>query len=227
VDPLSNDLSLLRVFYELGVRLIGLVWSRRNYAADGSHYSPVREGQKGGITEFGVQLIEEAERLGMVIDVSHLNDEGFWDVMEIARKPVIASHSNCRELADFMRNLSDEQIKAIASTDGVVGINAVNLLIADKDEESNLERLLDHVDHLRKLVGVEHIGLGLDISETFMKYFSQETLLAMSRKPFDAIKGHACVPKITEGLLRRKYKDSEIELILGKNFIRVYQQVWK
>lgn len=171
-EPLYNDLSMLRIFYELGVRFMGLVWSRRNFVGDGSHFSLVREGKKGGITEFGVRLIEEAEEMGMIIDVSHLNDEGFWDVMEIAKKPIISSHSNCRLLADSMRNLTDEQIKAIASTNGVIGMNGVNIFVADNDDESDLEHLLNHVDHITALVGVEHVGIGLDIIEPFMKYDS-------------------------------------------------------
>lgn len=114
-EPIGTDLSLLRVFYELGVRNLGLVWSRRNAVGDGSFFQPIREGRKGGITSFGVKVIEEAEKLGITIDVSHLNDEGFWDVMEISKKPIIASHSNARSLCSTMRNLTDEQILAIAS----------------------------------------------------------------------------------------------------------------
>ncbi|WP_134698679.1 dipeptidase [Ammoniphilus sp. YIM 78166] len=227
-EPLYNDISLLRVFYELGVRLIGLVWSRRNWVGDGSHFSAVREGRKGGITDFGVQLIEEAEKLGIIIDVSHLNDEGFWDVMEFAKKPVIASHSNCRTLAPSMRNLTDDQIKAIASTGGVIGMNAVNYFVSEKDEESNIEGLINHVDHIAKLVGVEHIGLGFDFMEPFMKYVSpHSSLTTMPRKIFDVVKGHSSVPDFTRCLRKRGYKEEAIEQILGKNFMRVYKEVWK
>lgn len=227
-EPLYNDLSLLRSFYELGVRFIGLVWSRRNWVGDGSHFSPVREGRKGGITDFGVQLIEEADKLGMVIDVSHLNDEGFWDVMEFAKKPIIASHSNCRVLASSMRNLTDDQIKAIALTGGVIGMNAVNFFVSEKDEESDTEHLIDHVDHIARLVGVQHIGVGFDFMDPFMKYVSPESSLAtMARKPFDVFKGHSCVPDLTRCLMKRGYKDEAIEQILGKNFLRVYKEVWK
>ncbi|MFE1628855.1 dipeptidase [Brevibacillus reuszeri] len=226
-DPLYNDLSLLRIFYELGVRFMGLVWSRRNFVGDGSHFSPVREGKKGGITEFGVQLIEAAEAMGMIIDVSHLNDEGFWDVMEIAKKPIIASHSNCRSLAGSMRNLTDEQIKAIASTNGVIGINGVNIFVADSDDKSDLEHLVNHVDHVAALVGVEHIGIGLDIIEPFMKYDSPLALAEASRKDFDVVKGHRMIPELVNALAKRGYTDEATRLIMGKNFIRVYKEVWK
>ncbi|USG64085.1 dipeptidase [Brevibacillus ruminantium] len=227
VEPLFNDLSMLRIFYELGVRLIGLVWSRRNFAGDGSHFSPVREGQKGGITDFGIQLVEEAEALGMVVDVSHLNDEGFWDVMKIAKKPVIASHSNCRALAASMRNLSNEQIRALAERNGVIGMNAVNFFVSEKDEEADLEHLLDHVDHIVKLVGLEHVSLGLDITDEFLKYVSPESLAAFPRKPFDVIKGHEQVPNIAIGLMKRGYKDDAIERIMGNNLLRVFREVWR
>lgn len=85
VEPLYNDLSLLKIFYELGVRILGLVWSRRNFAADGCHFSAVKTGTKGGLTDFGLKLIEKADQLGMLVDVSHLNDEGFWDVIKFSR----------------------------------------------------------------------------------------------------------------------------------------------
>ena len=226
-EPLSNDLSMIRVFYELGVRFMGLVWSRRNFVGDGSHFTPKREGRKGGLTDFGVQVVEEAEAMGMIIDVSHLNDEGFWDVMEFAKNPIIASHSNCRSIVNSMRNLTDEQIKAIASTNGVIGMNGVNIFVADTDEESDLDHLIDHVDHIVKLVGVEHIALGLDIIEPFLKYDSPESLEDLPRKDFDVIKGHSKIPDLIRALSRRGYKDEAIERILSKNFMRVYREVWK
>jgi len=227
VEPLYNDLSLLRIFYELGVRVVGLAWSRRNYAGDGCHYGEVREGTRGGITDFGVQLIEAAEDLGMFIDVSHLNDEGFWDVMEIAQKPVIASHSNCRVLAGIMRNLTDEQIKAIASKGGVIGINVSNMLTADDDENASIEYLANHVDHIAKLAGVEHVGFGFDFCDQLFKYLSTEQLKGLSRKPFDVFKGHKEIKDFTVELMKQGYKHEEIELILGGNFLRVYKEVLK
>jgi membrane dipeptidase len=227
VEPLYNDLNLLRVFYELGVRIVGLVWSRRNFAGDGSHFSNVREGKKGGITSFGVQLIEEAERLGMFIDISHLNDEGFWDVMEVAKKPVIASHSNCRSIVNSMRNLTDDQIKAMAQKGGVIGMNASSMFTAYRDEDGDIEHLIDHVDHIVKLVGPMHVGLGFDFCDGFMKYLSEENLAVMPCKPFDVLKGHKSIEQFTKGLIERGYKDDEIEMILGKNFLRIYKEVLK
>ncbi|MED1725066.1 dipeptidase [Brevibacillus parabrevis] len=226
-EPLYNDLSMLRIFYELGVRMMGLTWSRRNFAADGSFFAPVREGRKGGLTDFGVALIEEAERLGVLIDVSHLNDEGFWDVIEVARKPIIASHSNCRSLVPTMRNLTDEQITAIAEKGGLIGLNAFSMFAANSGAEATLERLIDHVDHMKKLVGSKHIGIGLDLCDDLTKYIPLDRIAKTTEMPFDVVKGHASIPLITRELMIRGYKDEEIEDILGKNYLRVYQEVWR
>ncbi len=223
-EPIGTDVSLLRVFYELGVRNLGLVWSRRNAVADGSFFQPTKEGKKGGISSFGVKVIEEAERLGMTIDVSHLNDEGFWDVMEIATKPVIASHSNARSLCATMRNLTDEQIKAIAKTNGVIGLNAASMLVGDDDKDSTLEQLMNHLDHLVKVAGVKHVGLGLDLCEDFMKYVSPEDLNSLPRKPFDIVKGHQSIPQLYNGLVNRGYSEAELEAILGGNVQRIFMK---
>lgn len=222
VDPLGNDLNLLRIFYELGVRGIGLVWSRRNFAADGCHFFPKREGQRGGLTPFGVALIEEAERLGMFIDVSHLNDEGFWDVMAVTQKPVIASHSNCRAVTDVARNLTDDQIKALAARHGVIGMNSASRFVADRDEDSNVDSLVRHVDHLVKLVGVEYIGLGFDLCD-FLRARQPRRAVESPRKAFDVIKGHKNIGQFTAGLIQHGYNDDEIGLILGGNFLRLYE----
>ncbi|KIL45817.1 dipeptidase [Jeotgalibacillus soli] len=221
-EPIGEDLTLLRVFFELGVRNLGLVWSRRNAVGDGSHFGPICEGKKGGITPFGVELIEEAQKLGMTIDVSHLNDEGFWDVMEISKKPFIASHSNARKLSPTLRNLTDEQIKAIASRGGVIGVNAVSTIVAEKDEDSHLEQLLHHIDHMVKLVGIDYVGIGLDLCNDFYKYISPEDLAKMPRKAFDVVDGHQNFMKVIEGLISRGYSDEDIEKIEGGNFLRIF-----
>ncbi|GAA0345415.1 dipeptidase [Bacillus carboniphilus] len=223
-EPIGTDLSLLRVFYELGVRNLGLVWSRRNAVADGSFFYPTKEGKKGGISSFGVKVIEEAERLGITIDVSHLNDEGFWDVIQFASKPVIASHSNARALCSTMRNLTDDQIKAIAATNGCIGVNAASLLVGNDDESSTIEQFINHVDHLVTVAGIEHVGLGLDLCEDFMKYVSLDDLQSMPRKPFDVVSGHQSIPTLVEGLAKRGFSDADLEALLGKNIQRIFMR---
>ncbi|RYL92496.1 membrane dipeptidase [Sporolactobacillus sp. THM7-4] len=224
VDPLTNDLDLLQIFYTLGVRLVGLTWSRRNFAADGSHFEPVDEGRKGGLTEFGVKLVERAEKLGMIIDVSHLNDEGFWDVMERTGTPVIASHSNVREIASSMRNLTDDQIRALAASGGVIGMNGFSSFVSDRYEERDVEHLLHHVDHIVKLVGIEHVGIGLDIC-TFLTGINLKPAGFTGPDNFDVIANHSEVLRFTEGLVKRGYTDEQIGLILGGNFLNVYKKI--
>jgi membrane dipeptidase len=222
-DPIGNDLDLLPVFRDLGVRGIGLVWSRRNYIADGCFFSEKREGKKGGLTDFGVKVLEEASRLGMYIDVSHLNDEGFWDVMEFHDGPLIASHSNCRTLVNSPRNLTDEQIKAIAGRGGVIGMNAYAAFVAEdyRSRRAGVEDLLDHLDHVADLVGVEHAGIGFD----FCSGFDGFTSFASGEKAYEVLDGHKDMSLWVEGLLERGYDTGEVGRILGGNFLDFFRRV--
>jgi membrane dipeptidase len=222
VEPLQNDIHLLRIFYELGVRGIGLTWSRRNYAADGAFFKSIKEGRKGGLTSFGVEVIKAAETLGMFIDVSHLNDESFWDVMQFAQKPVIASHSNCRAIADSMRNLTDKQIEALAEKDGVIGMNALSPFVGDVSDTSRrlgAEDLLNHLDRVVNIAGVRHVGLGFDFCDSFENYLTMKKNL----ETYDVVNGHGSLHEITSGLIKRGYSDDDILLILGGNFMRVFE----
>jgi len=217
----QNDLQLLRIFYELGVRGLGLVWSRRNYVGDGAFFKRVRDGRRGGLTPFGVDLIEKAEELGMVIDVSHLNDEGFWDVMEIAARPVVASHSNCRALAGTMRNLDDAQIAAIAENGGVIGMNSVNLFIRDNKPDVTMSDFIDHVDHVVKIAGAGHVGIGFDLCDSFINFLQVEKAI----ETHDVVKTHAGLGEFTAALISRGYEDDEIISILGGSFLRVFSEI--
>jgi membrane dipeptidase len=220
-DPLQNDLGLLRIFYELGVRALGLVWSRRNYVADGAFFAPLAEGLKGGLTPFGVKLVEKSEELGIVLDLSHINDEGFTDVMEIVTTPVVVSHSNCRSLADTARNLTDAQIETVARNGGVIGINSVNMFVDPDKEEAGVADLIDHVDHVVNICGIDHVGIGFDICNGFTDFLQLEEPLPA----YDIISSHRQLPAFTGGLIERGYSDEEITAILGGNFLRVYEQV--
>lgn len=225
VEPLYNDINMLRIFYELGVRGVGLTWSRRNYAADGCHFSPVIEGTKGGLTNFGVKVVKEAERLGMFIDVSHLNDEGFWDVMKLIDKPIIASHSNSRTITNIMRNLTDEQIKTLASKNGVIGVNAAAMIVSQDLEEATIEKFADHIDYLVKVAGVEHVGLGFDFCDHLAKYSTEDDKRRDLHPSFDVIKGHSKTHELTSILLDRGYTDEDLRFIYGENFMRVYKSI--
>lgn len=221
-EPLGNDLLLLQTFYSLGVRLLGVTWSRRNYAADGSTFDPSDSPRSaGGLTKFGKDLIIKAQRLGMIIDVSHLNDPGFYDVIELAEAPIIASHSNCRSLCGAARNLTDDQICAIAKTGGVIGMNAYSPFTSDAPEGRTPEKLLDHLTHITEIVGIEHAGLGLDLCDCVK---SLRTGLDPQEKR-DLFSNHAEAAEKFITPIKDKYSEEAADMILGGNFFRVLQKV--
>lgn len=205
-EAIGDDLGILRVLHRLGVRALGLVWNERNSLADGLAERRTR----GGLTNLGVQVVQEMNRLGMIVDVSHLTDEGFWDVIEVSRQPIIASHSNARAVCDHPRNLTDDQIVALAKNGGVMGMNFAPAFV--RPEAPTIEDLLDHIDHICRLVGPDHVGLGSD---------------------FDGISGTprgledvTQLPSLTAGLVRRGYRAADIRKILGDNHLRVMREVF-
>ncbi|HHW99120.1 MAG TPA: membrane dipeptidase [Firmicutes bacterium] len=206
-EALEGDLGVLRMFHRLGVRSIGLTWNERNDIADG--VGDARS--KGGLSAFGAAVIEEMNRLGILVDVSHLSDPGFWDAVEISKHPIIASHSNARAVCNHRRNLTDEQIKALAKNGGVMGMNfAAGFVKADG--QPTLDDLLDHIDHIVQLVGPHHVGLGSDFD-------------GIGATP-EGLNDVTSMPLITEGLVKRGYSDEHIRLILGENYLRVFREVW-
>jgi membrane dipeptidase len=222
LDPIGNDIKLLKIFYELGVRAAGLVWSRRNYVADGCSFSPVEEGQRGGLTKFGVKAVRKMEEMNMLIDVSHLNDEGFWDIMKFTNRPFIASHSDVRNIHDRMRNLTDEQIKAIAERNGVIGINAYKNIAGVKEGEDPIKKLADHVEYMANLVGPSHVGFGFDLCNS---YYESELKFKFEPHNSDSLDSHADAVLITEELLRRGMSEEDVKLIIGGNFYRIFNEI--
>lgn len=221
-EPIGQDIGLLRIFHQLGVRAVGLVWSRRNHAGDGCFFSPLREGRKGGLTPFGVDVVEEAERLRMILDISHLNDEGTQDVFAFSRGPVIASHSNCRALAPSMRNLTDEQIRLVASRGGVIGMNGCSAFVSsDKRGDIGPRELYEHIDHIVRLAGEDFVGLGLDCCDNINGYaYSPPSI-----ETYDTIKDHSRLPELVAVMMEKGYSDERIGRIVGGNFRRVYEQI--
>jgi membrane dipeptidase len=199
LDPLGCDLTLLDVFYRLGVRCASLTWNNRNTFASGPD-------DVGGLSDLGKKCVTEMEQSGILIDVSHLNDEGFWDVIDLATKPVIASHSNARAQYPCRRNLTDEQIQAIVTTGGVIGINCY---FTEEDQNLSLDSFIRHVEYMISIAGEDHVGLGPD----FNWYLGDVAVPRLE----DASK-MIC---ITEELCNRGYSDSTIYKILGENFLRV------
>ncbi len=222
LEPIGRDIKLLRIFYELGVRAAGLVWSRRNYVADGCSFNPVEEGQRGGLTKFGVDVVRKMEEMSMLVDVSHLNDEGFWDVVKFTNKPFIASHSNVRSIHGKMRNLTDEQIKAIAERNGVIGINAYKTIAGFNTGEDPVKKLADHTEYMVKLVGASHVGYGFDLCGS---YYDSEMKFKFEINSSDGLASHEEAVLITEELLRRGISEEEVKLIIGGNFYRIFNDV--
>lgn len=214
--PLQGSIHQLRNFYRLGLRSMQLTWNFRNDLGDGVWETRT----KGGLTRFGVEVIREMNRLGMVVDLAHINREGFFQALEVAQAPLIVSHANACGMLDNPRNLADDQIKAIAEQGGLVGILALPARVTEKG--AALEDLLNHLDYMVNLVGIEHIALGLD----FVKYDGPRTLKDQHHplhspeliKDFEEVED---LPKLIEGLIRRGYKEAEIALILGGNYLRV------
>lgn len=212
-EALEGDIGVLRMLYKLGVRLMTLTHHPRNELGDGAR------GDFGShLTDFGVAVVEEMNRLGMLVDVSHLNETGFWDVIEKTKSPIIASHSNCKALCDNPRNLTDEQIRALAKNGGVVNlsycgpyIKAVDWDAPDKLKKVSLEDWFKHLDHVVSLVGPDYAGLGSDAPICGFPEMNDLTK----------------VPNITRGLVARGYSDQNIEKILGGNNLRLFKEVLK
>ncbi len=205
VEALDGQMSLFATFHRLGVRNIGLTWDPRNLAADG-----VGAGTYYGLTPFGRDLVQACNEKGVMVDVSHLNAAGLEDVLAISSKPIIASHSNARAVADHRRNFTDDQIRAIADNGGVIGVTFERSFLNLDYENASLEDLLNHIDHLVNVAGVEHVGLGSDYDGC-----TPPPELASGEK----------YPLITQGLLHRGYAPDVIRKILGENFRRVFLDV--
>ncbi|MCD6519266.1 MAG: dipeptidase [Anaerolineae bacterium] len=200
-DCVERSLNVLRILYELGIRSIGLTHNISSQAADGC--MEAREGV--GLTQFGVQLVREMNQLGMLVDLAHVSPSAFFHALEVSEKPVIFSHGNARALCDHPRNLTDEQLKALAQKGGVIGLSFVPFFV--DAEKPSLDRFLDHIDHIADIAGIEVIGLGSDFD-------GGGTLLT------DATE----MPRITEGLYRRGYTEEQIRKILGENTLRVLKE---
>ena len=223
LSQIGEDIDRINFFYnEVGVRHAMLTWNEQNALAAGW---PRDKDQ--GLTQAGVRAVRRIQDLGMVMDVSHLNDKGFWDVMRLAGGPVIASHSNARSLCPVMRNLSDDMLKEIAATDGLVGMNSLREFIDEQPENQDVEHLADHVEYIADLIGIRHIGLGYDFDD----YLGQEALGSFSSN-LDSPSGKGVANETEAGnLLRvlrdRGYTDEELGAVAYGNFYRVFQAVWK
>lgn len=205
-EALQGDLSVLRCLYRLGVRSICLTWNNRNELADG--VSDDITG--GGLTRFGREAVKEMNSLGMLVDISHIAEKGFWDVMKITQSPVIASHSNAKKICNHRRNLTDEQILAVKKNGGVIGINLYPYFL-NNSATASLKDVIKHIEYITSLAGCDNIGIGADFD-------------GIESTPSD-ITGVQDIPVIINELLRMNYSQKSVEKIAGGNFIRVIKQV--
>lgn len=254
---IENDIRVLRDFYRLGVRYMTLTWANTNEWADSSGDLNKPEVQHhNGLTDFGKQVVLEMNRLGMIVDISHVSDKTFWDTIAVSKAPVIASHSDARALSNHARNMTDEMLQAVAKNGGVVMVNFYAGFVDDnyrqayeaqaKERDAAVEAfrqrlraegkqddyaayekiqkewaariprppfksLIDQIDHMVKLAGIDHVGLGSDFD-------------GVDALP-EGIDSVADVPKITQALLDRGYKPGDVKKILGENLLRVFRQV--
>lgn len=204
-EALTGDLAVLRILYRLGVRAMGLTWNQRNEVADGIW----ERHTGGGLTTFGRDVVVEMNRMGMIIDLAHIAEAGFWDVLRLSGDPVMVSHANSYALCPHPRNLRDEQIKALAAHGGLMGLTFAPEFISNGS--AGLEQFLDHIDYVAGLAGIGCIGIGSDFDGI------GETPLGLA----DA----ANYPNITRGLQERGYTEDEINNILSGNALRLMQKV--
>ena len=254
---IEDSLGLLRDYYRLGVRYMTLTWSNTNNWADSSgDIDDASVPHHNGLTPFGKQVVAEMNRLGMIVDISHVSDKTFWDVLEITKAPIIASHSSARALTSAQRNLTDEMIRAVAKNNGVVMVNFFPAFIdeqwrqawnaqkperqpaqdaleaeykakglpvpyaaSDRIDREFAERigrapfdsLIAHFDHVIKIAGIDHVGIGTDFDGIPV--------------PPDGIDSAADLPKITQALMARGYTADDMRKLLGENLLRVFRAV--
>jgi membrane dipeptidase len=255
---MENDMHLLRDYYRLGVRYMTLSWSNTNEWADSSgDINDPKVQHHNGLTDFGKQVVLEMNRLGMMVDISHVADKTFWDAIATAKAPVIASHSSARALNDAPRNMTDDMLRAVAKNGGLVDVNfysgfvdedyrkasmaigkqmedavqayldkqraagkTVTYMELDRIEREwsakvprpPLKSLIDHIDHIAKVAGIDHVGLGSDFD-------------GVAGATPQGIDSAADLPKITQALLDRGYSAEDIKKILGGNVLRVFGEV--
>lgn len=204
---IDGSLEALRCLYELGVRAMTLTWSNRNDIADGIN----EEATGSGLTVFGKQVVAEMNRLGMLVDVSHISTAGFWSVIETSTKPIIATHSNAKSLCSHPRNLNDEQIKALAQNGGLAGITFAGQFLEEDWRNACIESVYKHIDYMLNLIGNDdHIGFGSDFD-------------GISHPPYN-IQGVQDYKPLIE-YLSKYYSDETINKITHQNVINLLQKV--
>ena len=218
-SPIQKSLSLLRLFYKMGVRYMTLTHNADNEIADSA-----AEGKRwGGLSPFGIEVVEEMNRLGMIIDVAHASDLTFNDIIKYSKSPVVSTHSCCRALASHPRNMTDDMIKLMADKGGVIQINFYPVFLSDsfaRDYSTRgelafpkptAEDVVRHIDHAVNVAGVEHVGIGTDFDGIEVTPYGLENISKL--------------PLVFDLLIKKGYSEDQIEKIAGNNFLRVFNEV--
>jgi membrane dipeptidase len=226
-EPIGEDLDRLGQFYQSGLRLIGLTHARTNAAAHGGVFAPSGSSPEG-LTAFGHDLVRECERLGIIIDLAHINPAGFEEIIGMTKRTPIVSHSNARCFYDIERNMSDAQIKMIGERGGVIGVNSV--LVSSRKGESTLDRYVDHMEHIAGLIGIDAVGIGFDFFEFLYAQWSVEEQRALAAKLAEPqfipdLKDHSHAPNLVRKLIERGFSDADIEKILFGNWDRILREL--
>jgi membrane dipeptidase len=223
VEPLGSDIHLLRAFYELGVRCVGLTHVRRNLAGDGGLLAPTGSSPQG-LSSFGEAVVDACEDLGIVIDLAHLNPAGIEDVLARTHRPPVISHTNPRCFYDAERNSSDEQMLAVAELDGVVGVSSV--LLSPSADGATAAAFADQVAYIAELVGIDHVGFGFDFFDFIYRAMLHEERAAFEKHltavhlPADLL-DHGDAPTVTRLLIERGFSDADLAKVLRENWLRV------
>lgn len=230
MNALDGSLDMVEMYHHLGVRQMLIAYNRNNLAGGGCHDADI------GLTDFGRSVIGEMNRLGMIVDCSHTSYTSSMEAMEVSTAPCIFSHSNARALRNHERNIRDDQAKACAATGGVVGIVGIGIFLGDNDIRTTA--MADHIDHYVNLLGPEHVGIGLDyafesdddegkglasVLERDTNYWPK----AQYDYPSIDCAGPGQILELAEELFRRQYAEKDVAAIMGGNFMRIAEAVWK
>jgi membrane dipeptidase len=215
-EQVDERLDALEVYYQAGLRSLGMVWSRPNIFAEGVPFKfPHSPDTGNGLTNLGKELVRACNQLGILIDLSHLNEKGFWDVAKLSDAPLVATHSNAHALCQLPRNLTDKQLAAIKESDGLVGVNLVTMLLredAKDDPNTPVETVVRHIDYLVEHLGIDRVGIGADYGEA---PFPKDLTDASS------------YPVLIAALEGTGYDDESLQKITHENWLRVLRRTWK
>jgi len=225
-EPIEDRLDFLNVFHASGLRVMQVTYNARNRLGDGCF-----EPTDAGLSKFGRAVIQRMETLGIAVDLSHAGERTALEAVEAATRPVVVTHANARALFDMPRNVSDDLIRQVAGSGGVIGLCAVPFFLS-KPKQPTLETLIDHIAYVAELVGVEHVGLGFDFAEEDADdyvYFGYDSRY-IPQPPWvwpAGIASHADAGNMGPALRRRGFSQTEVHGILGENFLRVFYEIWQ